>query len=74
MGVANGVEAISNFRMIVDQNDLFGPVALVPACWRALNEIPGASRALARITVAVNASWRQALVAPCPGLQSRTRC
>jgi hypothetical protein len=47
--------------VMADQDGLFGPVASVPTCWRALDEIAGGgSRALARITAAVNAARRQA--------------
>jgi hypothetical protein len=58
--IADGAEVISDFRVMADQGGLFGPVASVPTCWRALDEIGGSSRALARITAAVNAARRQA--------------
>jgi hypothetical protein len=59
--VADGAEVISDFRVMADQRELFGLVASVPTCWRALSEIAGGgSRVLARITVAVNAARRQA--------------
>jgi hypothetical protein len=59
--IADGAEVISDFRVMADQGGLFGLVASVPTCWRALNEIAsGGSRALARITAAVNAARRQA--------------
>jgi hypothetical protein len=59
--IADGAEVISDFRVMGDQEELFGPVASVPACWRALDEIAGGgSRALARIALAVNAARRQA--------------
>jgi Transposase DDE domain group 1 len=58
--IADGAEVISDFRVMADQGGLFGPVASVPTCWRALDEIAGGSRALARITAAVNAARRQA--------------
>jgi Transposase DDE domain group 1 len=62
--IADGAEVISDFRVLGDQQELFGLVASVPTCWRALNEIAaGGSRALARITVAVNAARRQAWAA-----------
>jgi hypothetical protein len=53
--IADGAAVISDFRVMADQGGLFGPVASVPTCWRALNEIAaGGSRALARVTAAVN--------------------
>ena len=59
--IADGAEVISDFRVMADQGGLFGPVASVPTCWRALDEIGGGgSRALARITAAVNAARRRA--------------
>ena len=59
--IADGAEVISDFRVMADQGALFGPVASVPTCWRALKEIAeGDSRALARFMVAVNAARGQA--------------
>ena len=59
--IAGGAEVISDFRVMADQGGLFGAVASVPTCWRALNEIAdGGGRVLARITAAVNAARRQA--------------
>jgi Transposase DDE domain group 1 len=51
---------ISDFRVIGDLRELFGPVASVPTCWRTLDEIAGGgSRSLARITAAVNTARRR---------------
>jgi hypothetical protein len=59
---------ISDFRVLGDQDEMFGLVASVPTCWRALNEVAGGgSRALTRITAAVNAARRQAWA----GIESR---
>jgi Transposase DDE domain group 1 len=59
--IADGAEVISDFRVMADQGGLFGPVASVPTCWRALDEIAaGGSGALARIMAAVNAARRKA--------------
>jgi hypothetical protein len=59
--IAGGAEVISDFRVMADQGGLFGPVASVPTCWRALNEIAaGGQRTAARITGAVNAARRAA--------------
>src|SRR5215471_17387451 len=34
--IADGAEVISDFRVIGDQRELFGQIASVPTCWRAL--------------------------------------
>ena len=62
--IADGSEVISDFRVLTDQKELFGPVASVPTTWRTLNEIAaGGPRAQARITRAVNAARRRAWAA-----------
>lgn len=62
--IADGAEVISDFRVLADQQELFGPVASVPTAWRTLSEIAaGGPGALARITAAVNASRRRAWAA-----------
>src|SRR5215469_7312469 len=49
--IADGAEVISDFRVMGDQQDLFGLVASVPTAWRALDEIArSGDRALGRIT------------------------
>ena len=49
--IADGAEVISDFRVMDDQDDLFGPVASVPTAWRTLAEIAGGEeRRLAKIT------------------------
>ena len=59
--IADGAEVISDFRVMGDQEELFGPVASVPTAWRALQEIAaGGQKAQARITAAVNAARRRA--------------
>jgi hypothetical protein len=58
--IADGAEVISDFRVIADQQELFGLVASVPTCWRVLSEIGGGIRPLARITAAVNAARHRA--------------
>jgi hypothetical protein len=59
--IADGAEVISDFRVIGDQDDLFGLVASVPTAWRTLDEIArGGERALGKITAAVNAARRLA--------------
>src|SRR5712691_9267464 len=59
--IADGAEVISDFRVMGDQQELFGPVASVPTAWRTLDEIAaGGERALGRVAAAVNAARRQA--------------
>ena len=41
--IADGGEAISDFRVMRDLGELFGPVASVPTAWRALSEIAAGS-------------------------------
>jgi hypothetical protein len=79
--IADGAEVISDFRVMADQGDLFGLVASVPTCWRALDEIAaGGGRVLARLAGAVDAARRVAWAAMedrhgvLPGCGSRTRC
>src|SRR2546429_3747759 len=55
--IADGGEAISDFRVIGDQGELFGLVASVPTVWRALSEIAaGGERTLSRIGKAGHAA------------------
>jgi hypothetical protein len=62
--IADGAEVISDFRVIGDQEELFGLVASVPTVWRTLDEIArGGERALGRLTAAVNAARRRAWAA-----------
>ena len=62
--IADGAEVISDFRVIGDQDDLFGLVASVPTAWRTLDEIArGGRRTLARITAAVDMARRRAWAA-----------
>jgi Transposase DDE domain group 1 len=62
--IADGAEVISDFRVIGDQQELFGRVASVPTAWRALDEIArGGQRALGTITAAVNTARRRAWAA-----------
>jgi hypothetical protein len=59
--IADGGEVISDFRVMGDQEELFGRVASVPTVWRTLDEIAGGGeRALGKITAAVNAARRRA--------------
>jgi len=62
--IADGGEAISDFRVIGDQRELFGPAASVPTVWRTLSEVAaGGSRTAGRVTAAVNAARRTAWAA-----------
>jgi len=59
--IADGGEAISDFRVIGDQGELFGRAASVPTAWRTLREIgAGGTNTAGRVTAAVNAARRQA--------------
>jgi Transposase DDE domain group 1 len=59
--IADGGEAISDFRVIGDQGELFGPVASVPTVWRTLNEIAaGGANSAGQVTAAVSAARRTA--------------
>jgi hypothetical protein len=56
-----GPWVISDFRVMGDQRELFGPVASVPAAWRALKEIAaGGDRRRRKITAAVGKARRHA--------------
>jgi hypothetical protein len=49
--IAGGAGVISDFRVMGDQQELFGLVASVPTAWRTLDEIArGRDRALGKIT------------------------
>jgi Transposase DDE domain group 1 len=53
--IADGARAISDFRVMGDQDEVFGQVASVPAAWRALKETAaGGDRTRRKITAAVN--------------------
>jgi len=59
--IADGGEAISDFRVLADQHELFGPVASVPTVWRALSEVAaGGEKTAGRVTAAVNGARRVA--------------
>jgi hypothetical protein len=59
--IADGGEAISDFRVIGDQHELFGRAASVPTAWRTLSEIAaGGTKTAGRITAAVNGARRTA--------------
>jgi hypothetical protein len=52
---------ISDFRVMGDQRELFGPVASVPTAWRVLKEIAaGGERRRRKITAAVSRARRRA--------------
>ena len=72
--IADGAEVISDFRVMGDQEELFGLVASVPTVWRTLDEIArGGERALGKITAAVNAATNPAASA-CPRSDSPASC
>jgi hypothetical protein len=59
--IADGARAISDFRVLGDQEEVFGQVASVPTVWRALKETAGGGdRARRKVTAAVNRARRYA--------------
>ena len=59
--VADGATVISDFRLMGDQRELFGPVASVPTAWRALKEAAdGGERTRRKVIAAVNRARRHA--------------
>jgi hypothetical protein len=59
--IADGARAISDFRVMGDQRELFGAVASVPTAWRTLTEIAdGGTRTGKKITAAVNTARQHA--------------
>jgi hypothetical protein len=60
--IADGARVISDFRVMGDQRELFGPVASVPTTWRALKQaaVGGGPRSGRKVTAAVNMAHRRA--------------
>jgi Transposase DDE domain group 1 len=59
--IADGARVISDFRVMTDQQELFGLVASVPTVWRTLKEIAhGGTRTGRRLTAAVSTARRHA--------------
>src|SRR6266581_4218348 len=59
--IADGARVISDFRVMGDQRELFGPVASVPTAWRVLKEAAGGGdRVRRKVTAAVNTARRHA--------------
>ena len=59
--IADGARVISDFRVMGDQRELFGPVASVPTAWRALSEMASrGDRGRRKVTAAVNKARRHA--------------
>jgi hypothetical protein len=59
--IADEARVISDFRMMGDQRELFGPVASVPTAWRVLKEsAPGGERTRRKVTAALNKERRHA--------------
>jgi hypothetical protein len=59
--IGDGARVISDFRVMGDQRELFGPVASVPTAWRVLKEIAGGGdRRRRKVTAAVNTARRHA--------------
>jgi hypothetical protein len=59
--IADGARVISDFRVMGDQDEVFGQVASVPTAWRTLKEIAaGGDRTRRKITAAVSKARRYA--------------
>jgi hypothetical protein len=59
--IADGARVISDFRVMGDQRELFGPVASVPTAWRVLKEIAaGEDGRRRKVTAAVSKARRRA--------------
>src|SRR5512135_1370813 len=59
--IADGARAVSDFRVMSDQPEVFGQVASVPTASRALKETTsGGDRARRKVTAAVNKARRRA--------------
>ena len=62
--IADGARVISDFRVMGDQDEVFGQVASVPTAWRMLKETAsGGDRTRRKITAAVNRAAAARLVA-----------
>jgi hypothetical protein len=64
--IADGARVISDFRVMGDQRELFGPVASVPTAWRALSEMAsrgdrGRRKAAAAVSRARRHAWAQGI-------------
>ena len=59
--IADGARAISDFRVLADQEEAFGQVASVPTAYRTLEEITrGGTRTEKKLTAAISAARRYA--------------
>jgi hypothetical protein len=59
--IVDEARVISDFWVMGDQREVFGPVASVPTAWRALKEAAaGGDRARRKVTAAVNRARRHA--------------
>jgi hypothetical protein len=59
--IADGARVISDFRVMGDQDEVFGQVASVPTAWRTLKEAAaGGDRTRRKVTAAVNKARRYA--------------
>jgi hypothetical protein len=59
--IADGARVISDFRVMGDQDEVFGQVASVPTAWRTLKETAaGGDRTRRKITAALNKARRYA--------------
>jgi hypothetical protein len=59
--IADGARVISDFRVMGDQDEVFGQVASVPTAWRTLKEAAaGGDRTRRKVTAAINKARRYA--------------
>jgi Transposase DDE domain group 1 len=59
--IADGARAVSDFRVLADQEEAFGQVASVPTAYRTLEEITrGGARTEQKLIAAINAARRHA--------------
>ena len=59
--IADGARAVSDFRVLADQEEAFGQVASVPTAYRTLEEITrGGARTEKKLTAAISAARRYA--------------
>src|SRR5437763_15451263 len=61
--IADGARVISDFRVMGDQRELFGPVASVPTAWRVLKEMPAGGASGRREGTAAGGKTRRPAVA-----------
>ena len=76
--IADGARVISDFRVMGDQDEVFGQVASVPTAWRTLKETAaGGDRTRRKVTAAINKArryaWSQVIAGTGSSRRSRSR-